>query len=161
MENLTQQKWLTGSNKEIDFYEILKIMKEHIISGAKVFIGSDSFISKQKICFASAICLYGGTCSSRYFFIRENVSNKSFKPLASRMTEEARRSVEIGCFLMEEYNFDPSKIELHLDVSPFSAENATSKFSDMLKGYVKGYGFDCRIKPDAWASQSIADKHSK
>ena len=62
---------------------------------------------------------------------------------------------------MEEYNFDPSLIELHLDVSPFSAGNATSKFSDMLKGYVQGYGFDFRLKPNAWASQSIADKHSK
>ena len=161
MKNLTEKKWLTGSNKEIDFYEILKIIKEHITNGSKVFIGSDSFITKQKICFASAICLYGGTYPGRYFFIRENVANRAFKQLASRMTEEARRSVEIGCLLMEEYNFNPSKIELHLDVSPFSAENATSKFSDMLKGYVKGYGFDCRIKPNAWASQSIADKHSK
>ena len=63
--------------------------------------------------------------------------------------------------LMEEYNFNPANIELHLDVSPFSAGNATSKFSDMLKGYVQGYGFDYRLKPEAWASQSIADKHSK
>jgi predicted RNase H-related nuclease YkuK (DUF458 family) len=44
---------------------------------------------------------------------------------------------------------------------PFNLKNATSKFSDMLKGYVAGAGFECRIKPDAWASQSIADRHSK
>ena len=31
----------------------------------------------------------------------------------------------------------------------------------MLKGYVQGYGFEYRLKPDAWASQSIADRHSK
>ena len=64
-------------------------------------------------------------------------------------------------FFMEEYKIEPCLIELHLDVSPFSAGNATSKFSDMLKGYVQGYGLDYRLKPDAWASQSIADKHSK
>ena len=62
---------------------------------------------------------------------------------------------------MEEYGFDPSKLELHLDISPFSAGNATSRFSDMLKGYVQGYGLNCKIKPNAWASQSIADRHSK
>ena len=63
--------------------------------------------------------------------------------------------------LMDEYNFDPSSIELHLDVSPFGANNGTSKYSDMLKGYVQGFGVDYRLKPDAWASQTIADKHSK
>ena len=45
--------------------------------------------------------------------------------------------IEIGCLLMDEYGFNPNSIELHLDVSPFSAGNATSKFSDMLKGYVQ------------------------
>jgi len=28
-------------------------------------------------------------------------------------------------------------------------------------GYATGAGFRCKIKPDAWASNSIADKHSK
>jgi len=31
----------------------------------------------------------------------------------------------------------------------------------MLIGYVKGSGYECRIKPDAFAAASIADKHSK
>ena len=161
MRHLTEIEWSTGSDTKIDFYQILQIITDHIQNGSKVFIGSDSFVTNKKTCFATAICLYGPNRPGRYFFIRENVSKSSFKALVARITEETRRSVEIGCLLMEEYGFDPSKIELHLDVSPFSAGNATSKFSDMLKGYVQGYGFDYRLKPDAWASQSIADKHSK
>lgn len=161
MQHLIEQNWTTGSDKSVDFYEILKIVKLQIENGAKVFIGSDSFITKQKVCFASAICLYGGCDPARYFFFRENLNNKNFEILVSRITEETRRSVEIACLLMEEYGFDPSKLELHLDVSPFSAGNATSRFSDMLKGYVQGYGLNCKIKPNAWASQSIADRHSK
>jgi predicted RNase H-related nuclease YkuK (DUF458 family) len=31
----------------------------------------------------------------------------------------------------------------------------------MLRGYVTGAGFECRVKPNAWASQTVADKHSK
>ena len=31
----------------------------------------------------------------------------------------------------------------------------------MLIGYVKGSGYDCRIKPHAFAANSIADRHSK
>ena len=140
---------------------MLKIIKEHILQGSRIFIGSDSFIAQKKVCFASTICLHGPNTSSRYFFFKENLPSKQFLALVSRITEETRRSVEIGCLLMDEYGFDPQFIELHLDVSPFTAGNATSKFSDMLKGYVQGYGFDYRLKPDAWASQSIADKHSK
>ena len=69
--------------------------------------------------------------------------------------------MELAEFLMTEYNLDPDNMELHLDVSPFHANNGTSKFSDMLKGFVQGSGFSCKLKPNAWASQSIADRHSK
>ena len=37
----------------------------------------------------------------------------------------------------------------------------TKKFVDALTGYTKSAGFACKIKPDAWASASVADKHSK
>lgn len=161
MKHIIEQNWSTGSHKQIDFYEILKIIKESTNKGSKVFIGSDSFISSDKVCFASAICIYGPETPGRYFFFKENIPSKQYSVLVSRITEETRRSVEIGCLLMDEYGFNPQKIELHLDVSPFSAGNATSKFSDMLKGYVQGYGFEYRLKPDAWASQTVADKHSK
>ena len=161
MKHLIDKNWLTGSNLKTDFYEILKTIKEHTIKGAKIFIGTDSFISNKRVCFATAICLYGSPLGGRYFFFKEKKHKNMYSALVSRITEETRRSLELACFLMDEYSIDTRLIELHLDVSPFSAGNATSKFSDMLKGYVQGYGFDFRLKPDAWASQSIADKHSK
>jgi predicted RNase H-related nuclease YkuK (DUF458 family) len=161
MKHIIHKNWITGSNKDIDFYEMLNILKSYVSKESRIFIGTDSFISNQKVCFATAICLYGGELPARYFFFKEKINKKSFSALVSRITEETRRSVEIGCMLMEEYGFDPQNIELHLDVSPFSAGNATSKFSDMLKGYVQGFGFEYQLKPNAWASQSIADKHSK
>ena len=70
-------------------------------------------------------------------------------------------SVEIADLLINQYGIPRNKIELHLDVSPIESKTKTSKFSDMLKGYVNGAGFVCKIKPDAWASQSVADRHSK
>lgn len=162
MKEIVNKKWITGSQNPIDFYEMLKILKQYSSVGGKIFIGTDSFVSSNKVCFASAVCLHGEHLKSRYFFFKDFESKKSFeKSLVSRITEETRRSIEIGCLLMDEYGFKPTSLELHLDVSPFSLGNATSKFSDMLKGYVQGYGFDYRMKPDAWASQSIADKHSK
>jgi predicted RNase H-related nuclease YkuK (DUF458 family) len=161
MEHIVKKRWVTGSDSEIDFYDLLRLTRQYVQKGAKVFIGSDSFISQQKVCFASAVCLHGGEEGGRYFFYKDFVPKSHYSQLVTRITEETRRSVEIACLFMDEYKFDPSSIELHLDVSPFGANNGTSKYSDMLKGYVQGFGVDYRLKPDAWASQTIADKHSK
>ena len=76
-----------------------------------------------------------------------------------RITEEVQKSVNTGLKLL---TFCPKiDIELHLDVSPEHKGEGTSKFSKMLVGYAKGSGFDCKIKPNAFAASSVADKHSK
>ena len=140
---------------------MLKTSRKHVQAGARIFIGTDSFISKAKVCFASAVCLHGGDHGGRYFFYKELIPKLQFSQLVTRITEETRRSVEIACLFMDEYGINSKSIELHLDVSPFAANNGTSRYSDMLRGYVQGFGVEYRLKPDAWASQTIADKHSK
>tara|TARA_B100001564_G_scaffold203688_1_gene171347 strand:+ start:707 stop:1192 length:486 start_codon:yes stop_codon:yes gene_type:complete len=161
MKHIINKKWVTGGEVDIDFYELLNLTREYVKKGSKIFIGSDSFIYKKKVCFATAICLHGGQNGGRYFFYKETLPDFKYSHLVARITEETTRSVEIACLLMDEYGINPRDIELHLDVSPFNTNNATSKYSDMLKGYVKGFGVDYRLKPDAWASQTVADKHSK
>ena len=158
---LQDKNWHTGSNRQIKFDEIKNIVLDYLERGARIYIGSDSFITQGKVCFASTICLHGPSLGGRYFFFRENEKSRHFLQLVTRITEETRRSVEIAEILMSECGIDPSNIELHLDVSPFQARNGTSKFSEMLKGYVIGFGLNCKLKPNAWAGQTIADKHSK
>tara|TARA_R100000030_G_C3242834_1_gene121025 strand:+ start:363 stop:842 length:480 start_codon:yes stop_codon:yes gene_type:complete len=158
---LQDKNWHTGSNRQIKFDEIKKIILEYVDKGARIYIGSDSFITQGKVCFASTICLHGPSLGGRYFFFRENLKTSHFLQLVSRITEETRRSVEIAEILMSECMIDPKNIELHLDVSPFQANNSTSRFSEMLRGYVIGFGLDCKLKPNAWAGQTVADKHSK
>ena len=161
MKHIIEKNWVTGSNQQIDFYELLRLARQYVRQGAKIFIGSDSFISREKVCFASAVCLHGGGNNGRYFFFKDFLPKMQYSQLVVRITEETRRSVEIACLFMDEYGVNPQNIELHLDVSPFGTNNGTSRYSDMLKGYVQGFGVDYRLKPDAWASQTIADKHSK
>jgi len=161
MKHIVSKKWITGSDEQIEFDDLLKLTQEYVERGSKIFIGCDSYTSNRKICFATTLCLYGGQDPGRYFFFKEKVSKKYHNQLVTRITEEVRRSVELAEFFMTEYNLDPNNMELHLDVSPFHANNGTSKFSDMLKGLVQGSGFACKLKPNAWASQSIADRHSK
>ena len=49
MKHIVKQNWVTGSNEEIDFYDLLKLTRQYVKQGSKIFIGSDSFISKNKV----------------------------------------------------------------------------------------------------------------
>ena len=75
-----------------------------------------------------------------------------------RLLKEVELSVELGYQILEQ---SPEvDIEIHIDANS-KKDQPTGKFAEMLMGYAKGAGFRCKIKPEAWASNSIADKHSK
>tara|TARA_R100001510_G_C7651522_1_gene209211 strand:+ start:1605 stop:2087 length:483 start_codon:yes stop_codon:yes gene_type:complete len=160
MRRLDNKLWTTGSGEKLRFNKVEAIVSSHHKKERKIFIGSDSFIKNKKICFVTAICLLKKG-SNRYFYYRENVSLSQYRNLPTRITEEVRRSIEIAEHFVTNYKIPAETFELHLDVSPSAEKNETSRFSEMLKGYVQGYGLSCKLKPNAWASQSVADRHSK
>ena len=51
-------------------------------------------------------------------------------------------------------------VEIHIDIgsTPLSK---TRDLKDALGGWALGAGFSYKIKPDAWASASVADRHTK
>ena len=152
--------WFTGSGVETTFSDLVKTLRANVNQGTRVFIGTDSFITKQRIKFATAICLHGKGVS-RYFFMKDYEKLSNYKVLVARITEEVRRTVEIADILYSQEDIDLDKIELHIDASPLEKKNKTSRFVEMLQGYVQGAGYSCKVKPNAWASQTIADRHSK
>ena len=154
-------KWFTGSGREIDFAEIVEHIKAHAASKGKVYLGTDSFLNKDGCTFSTALVLHGAESQTggRYFVTRMNVEKGKYDVLVARITEETNRSVQLGLRLMQ---MGPNlKIEIHLDVSASDKKEGTSQFSDMLIGFAKGAGFEAKIKPEAFAAASIADKHSK
>ena len=154
-------KWVTGSGQIVSFEEIVDIILEHRDNNGKISVGTDSFIKKQDCIFSLAICLYGadGQNGGRYFIKRTNIDKRRYPNLLQRILAEVQKSVELGLKLLE--LIPVLDIEIHLDVSGSDKNNGTSKFAEMLTGYAKGAGFQCKIKPDAYAASSIADKHSK
>ena len=70
-----------------------------------------------------------------------------------------QRGINLSNTIMDEV--PNAMLELHLDISPQENNEGTSHLAKMLVGYVKGSGYECKIKPYAFAAASIADKHSK
>lgn len=154
-------RWFTGSGEQITFEEIIEIIIAHDAKNGKVSIGTDSFVKKENCTFSMAICLHNavGQHGGRYFIKRTNFKKNNFPNLLQRILTETQNSVDLGIQLLQ--LIPQLSIEIHLDVSESGKGKKTSKFADMLTGYAKGAGFDYKIKPYAFAAQTVADKHSK
>jgi hypothetical protein len=158
---MNKTNWYTGSNNNITFNNIIEQIKQHTYSKGTIYLGTDSFFIKNKCIFATAICLYGADKQKggRYFYTKSSLSKKQFPELSIRMIKEAENTINLANIII--HDIPSAKLELHLDISPQESREGTSHLAKMLIGYVKGSGYECRIKPDAFAAASIADKHSK
>ena len=158
---MIKTNWNTGSNDSITFSNIIEQIKKHTLLKGTVYIGTDSFFIKTKCIFATAICLYGADKQQggKYFYTKTILNKNKFPELSIRMIKEAENTILIANSIIDEV---PTAIlELHLDISPHENNEGTSHLAKMLVGYVKGSGYECKIKPYAFAAASIADKHSK
>ena len=154
-------KWRCGNGKPITMESVLVELRAHVAANGRIYIGTDSYIDKNRCAFATAICLHGadGQSGGKYFFRKVSLQREKFSGLVHRITQEVQQSIEIALLVTD--NVPDAEIELHLDISPANKQNGTSPFADMLTGFANGSGFNVKIKPYAWASQSVADKHSK
>ena len=153
--------WRCGNGAPLNLNDIFEQLRALVLANGQIYIGTDSYIEKNRCAFATAICLHGadGQSGGKYFFRKVYYKRQNFSSLVQRILREVHDSIEVALNISE--HLPTAKIELHLDISPASKNNGTSKISDMITGYARASGFDCKIKPYAWASQSVADKHSK
>ena len=153
--------WNTGSKDIIDFNDIIEYIKIHCNCNGTVYIGTDSFFIKNKCIFSTAICLYGADNQQggRYFYTKNKINKNKFPELSLRMIKEAENTINLANHIIQ--LIPAAKLELHLDISPQENNEGTSHLANMLIGYVKGSGYECKVKPDAFAAASIADRHSK
>ena len=149
----------TFENAEISFEDFIKELKALSEEGLDVFIGTDSQVIKNKISIATCICFYKrGIPKNQIFYIKKRVPQDRYPTLRSRMLFEAYTSLEVA---LEVDPYVEGALTVHLDVGSDFKKNKTAKFSKELQILVRSQGFGCEIKPNSWASSSIADKYTK
>ncbi len=147
------------NNSSISYDDFIKIAKKFDSNGYKTFIGTDSQQCKLHVSIVTSICFYKiNGKGSRIFYIKEKNPKSQYPTLRSRILDEAYRSVEVA---IELDKLIKGQLTIHLDIGDDIIKNKTSKFNKELQMLVKGQGFDCAIKPDSWASTSVADKFTK
>lgn len=143
----------------ISYEEFVAELKRLESDGLDLYIGTDSQLIKTELSIATCLCFYkAGRKESRIFYIKELVDANLFSSLRSKILKETLKSIEIAIDL--DYLFN-NNITLHLDVGSDSKRSKTAKFENELQILVKAQGFGCEIKPNSWASSSIADRISK
>ena len=156
---LQNLEWLDPDGKIAGYEKIISYIDDYIRSGKKVFVGSDSMMYSDRCIFATAICLYDpDNRRATYYYTRQKTGTKKYKELKVRIFKEVQDSINIGLDLMEKYK--NTDIEIHVDVGR-SKRSKTRTIVDTVKGWVSSYGFNVKVKPNSWASSSVADWHTK
>lgn len=125
----------------------------------EIYVGTDSKVKKKdrQVTYATCIVLYKRNKGGRIFI------KKDKKPLAAslreRLTNEVWRSIEISLELSKILPKN-AEIVVHIDANK-SQKHKSGDFHQELASMVSGQGFKFKLKPDAWAAQSVADKFSK
>ena len=151
--------WKDGSNGEISLDEIFEKIKLHHQKNGQVFVGTDSLINSGKCTFVTSIVLLGAENQrgGLYFYKKEKYNEPT--RFYTRILREVEKSINIAIDITE--ICPNANLEIHIDVSPEDKNEKTSRMAKMLMGYAAGSGFKCKIKPEAFAATSVADKHTK
>lgn len=127
-------------------------------SSYRLIIGSDSQV-KQDTCFITAVVIHRTGKGARYFYRKKY--QRKIKSLRQKIFYETALSLEVGNMItqyLSQMGLDDLPVEIHIDVGK---HGETRDLIKEVVGMVTGSGFQARIKPDAYAASSVADKHTK
>tara|TARA_Y100001958_G_C21064386_1_gene426132 strand:+ start:390 stop:863 length:474 start_codon:yes stop_codon:yes gene_type:complete len=153
-------KWKTGQKEITSIETIISILKEvSKYDDHKIIVGSDSVKLGYSFIFTKAICVINESYyDRRYFYCRTKIKDDSYLDLSKRLLKETTDSIDLAIKIREKIS--KANIEIHADVNSNSIHKS-SKYKNMIVGYISGCGFDCKIKPDSFVASGIADCHTR
>ena len=155
----SRQHWSDPEGKQVSDVELVHMMKAYSQNGGIIYVGTDSMYVCKKCTFVAVIAFHDNTQKiAQYFFKKFKEDNLKFADLKCKILEEVNLSVQTAQFVLRK--IPDAKIEVHADIGIKQA-CATKKFYTLIKGWITGLGVKLKIKPDSWASSSIADWHTK
>lgn len=164
-------EWKTLEGKHIgssnDMFSEMQSVLDNAIDNnqdIKVYIGCDSQnIGKHYTSFVTAICLHrisdsGTGKGGRVYFFRflaDKIKNRNV-----RLLEEARISIDVAEYFKKFFSDNGLRFEVHADVNP-DIKYKSHEVCSSVKGWIKGMGYDCVVKPHAFVASIVADRHTR
>jgi len=143
--------WKTLSGTEVDIEEKIKKFNTDQYN---LHVGSDSCLNGEKFRLISTICFRDPGHGVIVFWRAKKPETPT--SLYKRLQLEVLDSIQIASALQEICGRD---LTVHVDINP-DDRFESNKFYDEMVGMVKGCGFKCITKPDAFAA-AIADMYTR
>lgn len=145
--------WKTVSGRKQSIDEFKKLCNEENIT--EIFIGTDSQVRGSITKFVTVIAAVEKGNGGRAIARSARVLN--YPDLRTRLLQETWFSIELALELSKELD---QRITIHCDVNS-NPMFKSGLYKSEVQGYVKGFGFECEIKPNAWCASSVADSMTK
>ena len=139
--------------------DILDYIAEDMRRTYQLIVGTDSHSREQGNCFVSAIIIHRLGKGARYYYSK--ITDKRIQSMQQRIFYEASLSLSLADQLesyLKQNGRDDMKVEIHLDIG---TQGETKELIKEITGMIIGSGFDAKIKPDACAASTVADKYTK
>ena len=151
--------WICPNGSQIKNEEFGIVVTDLINRGSRVYVGTDSMLRGDNCIFATVISFHNNEKKiATYYYKKFNLVNSEYKNLKIKITEEVNLSVQAAQKVLE---YSPGiDVEVHVDIG-LNKENKTRSMMPVVSGWISGMGFGLKVKPDSWASSSIADNHTK
>jgi len=143
---------------ELMVEDVVSVMEQDRDDVYQVIVGTDSHPSLGDTDFITAIVVRRVGKGGRYFWIRSCEGH--YHELSQRIYREATLSFEWAKIVMEglqRRTLLDFNLEIHVDVGQ---NGKTRSLIDGVVGMIVGGGFPVKIKPEAYAASSVADKYT-
>ena len=159
MKEVTIDKltWCNASSKIMKFSDIIKLIRLKM-SFCEIHVGCDSHFVKEKCIFALVIAVYEPGKGGTYFFARNKIPRSKSKNMKVRLLKETEKALRIADTIRDRVGLDD--IYVHLDINPNKKYKSSQVFTSATS-WVRAQGYNCVVKPDAWASSWLADSYAK
>lgn len=130
-----------------------------------VYIGCDSQNIGTKTSFVQVVAVHiirdsGRGDGGRVFYVRH--VEKRYESRRNRLLREAELSIKLAQKINPVCEKWGINFEVHADVNSdpgINNENKSYEVHDAYLGWVRGMGYKCKSKPDAWVASIVADRH--
>lgn len=145
---------------------ILDLIRENPSDRFRLIIGTDSEsqgfehgLEKGRADFVTAVIWHHIGHGGRYFWQRFQQDN--IKTMRQRIYQEVNLSLIMAQdFLSKLQKSDQDKIIRNLEIHVDAGQNGpTREILKQVIGMVRGYGFNCKTKPESFGASCVADKH--
>lgn len=154
-------KWKNSKKQIFTQSEVIQILNKVAKSkNHKIIVGTDSVKLGEIFVFANAICIINNNnfYDRRFFYNKRKVADDTYYDLSKRLLKETTESIDIAFNIKQKV--EGANIEIHADVNT-DVKHLSSKYKNMVVGYITGCGFECKVKPDSFVASGIADIYTK